>query len=243
MATSRKRSQTPEEELIIYELEQGLDINRIRFLVYGESGVGKTRFASTWPKPLFIDLDDGMASVDIPVHRVGITDFSQLFSLHEYLASAPKEFGTIVIDTLNEAQVLGLTHTVNSYPSIRRPYDSLASQSDYGKMLSDFDDLMRRYKALPIHIVCVTQVTGKEFETDKIIPALIGKNTARQICRMMDEIGYLYLDDNGVPTMSFHLAEYIGKDRSGKLPATIQSPTYPKLAKYWGTVSKTQKRG
>lgn len=34
-----------------------------RVLVYGNAGSGKTRFASTFPKPLFIDTDKGMRSI------------------------------------------------------------------------------------------------------------------------------------------------------------------------------------
>jgi hypothetical protein len=55
--------------------------HRVRMLVYGESGIGKTRFASTWPHTLFVDIDDGMASVDAPCHRVPIRDIAEVFDI------------------------------------------------------------------------------------------------------------------------------------------------------------------
>ncbi len=241
MKAKQQQPEAEQEDLVIEQLEGGgFNPDRVRFLIYGESGVGKTRFASTWPNVLFLDIDDGLASVDIPVDRLRITDWVQLRMAYEFLSTQEHDYKTIVVDSLNEAQALALANTVESFPNIRRPYDSLAAQSDYGKMLSDFDNMVRALKSLPIHIVFVAQVTGKEFETDVIQPQLIGKHTARNITRMMDIVGYMYREDQN-PIMAFSLSEFTSKDRSGCLPNTMQNPTYNKIAQYWAAKSKAQK--
>lgn len=246
MKAKQKQDPEPEQEqapdLVVEQLPGGgFDPNRVRFLVYGESGVGKTRFASTWPDVLFLDIDDGLSSVDVPVDRLRITEWVHLRMAFEYLSSQEHDYKTVIVDSLNEAQALALTNTVESFPNIRRPYDSLAAQSDYGKMLSDFDNMVRALKSLPIHVVFVAQVTGKEFETDIIQPQLIGKHTARNVCRMMDIVGYMYREEQ-TSVMGFSLSEFTSKDRSGCLPNTIQNPNYSKLAQYWATKSKPNKR-
>jgi len=229
------------QDLIIEQLTGGgFNPDRVRFLVYGESGVGKTRFSATWPNPLFLDIDDGLASVDQPVDRLRITEWPQLRMAFEYLSTQEHDYKTIIVDSLNEGQALALADTVSSFPNIRRPYDSLAAQSDYGKMLSDFDNMVRALKSLPIHVVFVAQVTGKEFETDIIQPQLIGKHTARNICRMVDIVGYMYREDQD-PVMAFSLSEFTSKDRSGCLPTSIQNPSYSKLAQYWAAKTKLKR--
>lgn len=212
----------------------GFNPDRIRTLVYGESGVGKTRFFSTWPKPLFIDLDDGMASVTTQVDRIGVTDWADIEAIYQFLLEGEHGYKTIVIDSVNELQLLALRATVQNFPNVKRSYNSLAGQSDYGKMLADVDETIRWFKGLPIHLGLIAQVAPKEFDTDIVVPQLLGKQSARNYCRMMDVVGYMYREEDK-PTLAFNLAEFTSKDRSGALPPTITNPTYKRLARYWST--------
>lgn len=223
------------DELIIEQLQGGdFTSNRIRFLVYGESGVGKTRFACTWPRPIVVDADDGLASVDWAVDRIRVNHWENIFAVLSYLDSeeAQEDYNTVVVDSLNELQTLALDYVVEQFPGIRRPYDSLASQSDYGKMLNDFDDVIRRFKALPYNLVLVGQVGSRQYEDEVIIPQLVGKHTARNVCRMMDEVGYMYRD-GGEVSMGFNMEMFTSKDRSGVLPEVVEEPSYEKLAEIW----------
>ncbi len=215
----------------------GFDPNHVRTLIYGESGVGKTRLASTWPNPFFCDVDKGMASVDLPVARQEIDDWNELNDVYAWLANErPKEFGTIVLDSLNEAQTVSMIDTVANFPTIHRSYDSLPSQSDYGKMLHDFDRMIRAFCRLPYNIVLVAQTTTRQFDTDLIMPQLIGKNTSRNITRMMDIVAYLFHAEDSEMTVSaaFNAVHYVTKDRSGRLPNVLEQPSHKKMAKYWG---------
>lgn len=240
--------QTTAVETLDFEIENldagGFDPNRVRIMVYGESGVGKTRFAATWPSPFFVDMDDGLASVDTPVARVPVsvdTYADRIWSIYDYLATGEHPYKTIILDSLNEAQAFGLKSTVAAFPSVRRPYDSLAGQSDYGKMLADFDDVLRYYKSLPYHLILIAQVQSREFDTDLVQPQLIGKSTARNVARMVDVVGYMYRDGDANLNMSFKASDYVTKDRSGKLPATMQNPSYKAMASFWSPTKQATK--
>lgn len=247
MAKKKKEEvvEAPVEEEIL-EIETltgvgGFNPDRVRMMVYGESGIGKTRFASTWPNVLFLDIDDGMASVTEPVDRIFIEEWDQMWDAFMYLSEEPDHgYTTVVVDSLNEAQVLALQHTVREYPGMRRAYDSLASQSDYGKMLADFDSMARYFKSLPIHLVLIGQVGDKLYDTDVIKPQLIGKHSARNICRMMDIVGYMYRE-KGEPVIGFNLEEFVCKDRSGRLPESVTKPTHRKLSRHWAPSKGTKK--
>lgn len=216
----------------------GFNKNEIKFLVYGESGVGKTVFSSTWPNPVFFDIDKGMASVKREVHRFPIDAWEDLVEAVELIANNKHPFQTLVVDSLNELQKLAMRNVIKTYPGIRRSYDNLASLSDYGKMLDDYDKMIRFIRSLPFNVVFIGQVAAREYETDPVQPQLTGKQSARDLCRMMDIVGYLDKADSeggGAKTriMTFDAVNFVTKDRSGVLPARVDNPTYKVLSGFW----------
>lgn len=210
---------------------------QVKFLVYGESGVGKTVFSSTWPKPIFLDIDKGMASVKREVHRIEINSWEDLMESIDFLSHETHPFETVVLDSLNELQYLTMRNVLSSFPTIRRSYDSLPSVSDYGKMLDDFDARVRDLKALPLNIVLIAQVAPRAYETDPVQPQFTGKSTARNLSRMMDIIGYLDKRESSegpkMRIMTFDAVNYVTKDRSDVLPQMVENPTYDKLLSFW----------
>lgn len=223
-------------EIGIEKLAQGgFNPDRVRFLVYGDSGAGKTTFAATWPNPLFLDIDDGLASVKHPVDRVFINDWDKLLDVFWFLADSEHPYDTIILDSLNEAQRLAMDKTLEEFPEIRRSYGSLPSMSDYGKALDDFDRMVRSFKALPLNVVLIAQTTSKQFEQDVIKPQLTGKQTANNITRMMDIVGYLYKVEGGAQgrILTFDAVDYVTKDRSAMLPVNIENPRHADLYRYW----------
>ena len=238
-----------EEFGIVLEEREGLfNLDQVRFLVYGESGSGKTVFASTWPDTVFLDIDKGMSSITRKVNRIPInsamkqTAWESLVRAVNYLERTDlHDFKTVVVDSLNEMQVIAMDHVIEKFPEVRRPYKNLASQSDYGKMLDDFDKEVRRLRGLPMHVVFICQVAPQQYETDVIQPQLVGKHSSRNVARMVDVIGYLYKQEGGEGTgdrkknrvMVFDAVNHVTKDRSDLLPNTIINPTFGELYAHW----------
>lgn len=213
------------------------DPDRVRFLVYGVSGVGKTRFACGWNTPFVINIDDGLASVDWEVTDQPVTNKYELEQVMRFLETEAHQYDTIVLDSLPELQHLLMDDIILNFPGVRRAYNDLASQSDYGKMLADFDDIVRRLKGLQRNIVLIANVQNIEQTTDMVKPQLIGKATADTLCRMMDIVGFMQpteLHDGSRATeMILYSSQHICKDRSGKLPSKVIEPTYKKLVEIW----------
>lgn len=214
--------------------------NQVKFLAYGESGVGKTVFASSWPGAVFLDIDKGMASVSRKVYRIPISTWDQLEQAERFLAHEEHPFKTVVVDSLNELQWLKMRTLLKDFPKIRRAYVDLPSQSDYGKMLDDYEVMVRKLKALSMNIVYICNVSSQQYETDLVQPQLVGKNSARNLARMMDIIGYLYKVESGGEDeerksriMVFDAVQYVTKDRSDVLPELLTNPTYAGLYEHW----------
>lgn len=212
-----------------------------KILIFGETGTQKTRMASTFPNVIFADADHGMSSVSEQVDKVYIHDdergFKELQALYDFLVAGGHEYETVVLDTLNEIQRIIMRFTIDEYTHIRRSYGNLPGQSDYGKMLYEFMELTRNFISLPMRVVLLAQTTTQQFETDVLGPQLIGKNTARELARKMDVIGYIYKaageQDATVPEIAFDSPQYVTKDRSNRLPTVLQNPTYQRVSAFW----------
>lgn len=218
----------------------GFNKDRLRFFIYGESGSGKTVAASTFPRPLFLDLEDGMASVTRDVDSIRITTWEELYSALDFVVNEDHEYQTVILDSLNEVQALFLKYVVEAYPAVKRSYKALPGMSDYGFMISEVDSVVRVLKALPIHVVFLAQVRAREYDTDMVMPQLIGKNSSQNICRLMDIVGYLYKQEaNGSTTRhaAFDVTNFVTKDRSGRLPPIVEIRSrdsfYEDVTQFW----------
>lgn len=74
-------------------------------LLYGEHGSGKTTLASTFPRPIFIDIEGGSDDLDVSrTERIkSYMDFEAAIS---WLITNENQFGTVVIDSMDWLEAL-----------------------------------------------------------------------------------------------------------------------------------------
>lgn len=72
-----------------------------KVMIYGTAGVGKSTLASQFPSPLFLDLEGGLNYMDVA--RTPLLDTADKFyaTILELLREKPKEYKTIVVDSLD----------------------------------------------------------------------------------------------------------------------------------------------
>lgn len=208
-------------------------------LIYGPSGAGKTVFASTWPNPIFIDLEDGMGSVSnavgrFPVPGARITKWDEVVGFINYLEVNPtEEYQTLVVDSLNELQFLATKRVVSDYSRVNRQYDDQPTLADFGKSLNDLEKMVRRILQLPYNVVITCADEGRALETDLVRPMLVGKKTATTMCRLVDIVGYMALGsaDGGKVShdLWFSRPYHVTKDRSSRLPVSVSNPNWAQL--------------
>lgn len=210
---------------------------RMKILLHAPSGIGKTRFASTFPKPIFFDLEDGTSSVDKDVAVVGMAQFRSnnafnpqlLMDYLDWLATPEaKEYETVVIDSITELQEQFMQVTIPKHNDPRRAYGDWAAY---------VRTLMTKLRALPKHFIVIARTkAGDNFEgTENMLLPQISPAAWTNVPSLADYGFYMTRKKVGlgnaakmVPVLVTQATNAWTKTRK-LLPAEINDPTFDTL--------------
>lgn len=211
--------------------------SRIKALLHSPSGIGKTRLASTFPKPIIFDLEDGTSSVTEQVPVIAMEQFRQngkfvpqlVMDYLDWLATPEaKDIETVVIDSLTELQ--------EQFLQVVMPTKSDPRQA-YGEWNSYTRTLMTKLRALPKHfvVICRTKM-GETFEgTENMLLPQISPAAWTNVPALVDYGFFLTRKKEGigpaakiVPVLVTQSSSAWTKTRK-PLPVEIVSPTFEKL--------------
>lgn len=172
----------------------------VNALIYGESGVGKTTWASTAPKPiLWLESEGGTSSIapevkkEIDVARVtGLETYREALA---HLLKNPDTYATVVLDSFTESaaailkQIMG--EAVKADPN-RDEFSPLFAE--WGRLTGVMREIARGFRDLPMHTVITAlqredtdELTGRVKVRPRMSPTL-----ADELPGFMDVVGYLY---------------------------------------------------
>jgi AAA domain len=180
-------------------LETLVTQQKLKLLVYGQSGAGKTVFSAGAPKPLFLDFDGKVSSAasyysvhaperlkeisyenmtDLPGQERPFRRFSKLLKqLHEQAAAGKLPYETVVLDSLTLFLDAFMADVIAENPGVKRPNNVPALQ-DYQILNLQFKDVMSKLLALPCHVIVIGHITSEtNQETGRIYwkPLVPGK--------------------------------------------------------------------
>lgn len=93
-------------------IEHGIKPGPAKVVIYGPEGIGKTTFASKFPKPLFLDLDNGSSRLDV-ARVAGLDSYPLVKAALTELSKDPQGYQTIVIDTGDKLEALVIESVLN----------------------------------------------------------------------------------------------------------------------------------
>lgn len=230
------------DKLVDFEDDPG----PMKVLVYGDPGVGKTVFAASAPKPLFIDVERGMRSlknhpeIAKDVQRFPLASMKELEDLFWAIkdGSIGADRQTIVFDTFSALQKKHLDEILlegNKKDHNKNPY--LATQGDYKANTQLLRRLIINFCELDkFHIVVLTHTTeAKDEYTGQLLlrPSLTPKLT-ETFEEVMDVYCYMTSETNGQGETVRRIQVSPGtrvkaKNRIGGLPPVITDPTFNSL--------------
>lgn len=168
---------------------------RIKVLLLGMPSAGKTRSASFWPKPIFVDCEDGLMSVadrKVPYAQIrSYDDMKQMIQILELEAKKPKDkrrFETVVIDTIDAYQRI----VIQEYLKSQRKA-AMSGWQDWGYLDAKMQELLAALFLLPFNVVMnchvkETKVGDDDSSVMVIVPKLKG-DMREQIAGEFDFVG------------------------------------------------------
>lgn len=136
----------------------------VKVLIYGPEGIGKSTFASKFPRPLFVDTEDSTARMD--VRRFEKPDsWEELLAQMSFVHQEPDVCQTLVIDTVDWAETLCAMHVcgrdkkagIEEY-GYGKGYVYLAEE--FGRLMAVCDQIVN--KGINVVLCCHAQM--RKFE-------------------------------------------------------------------------------
>jgi len=227
-------------------------LGKIRALVYGEEGSGKTRFCGTFPNPFFIDSDRGLATIRkvnptahiLPIERGrgAYTTVLKVIKDAVNLAGPFAEGGpladvqTIVLDGYS-ALAEALIYEIVTLEGSRSLTSTKPTWDDYNALKQRLVQITTTTQNLTHHHFVATSwdeiktdETGKETEAG---PLILG-GFSKIVGRYFDEVYYMNMRKvQGEYVYEAHSKKFRGfpaKSRIG-VPAVMEDPTFQTLEK------------
>lgn len=228
---------------------------RLKMVVYGDPGTGKTTFAATaqhhkdTKDVLFLDINKGLLSVAEEselIHEtpdaIEIDKYSEVGEVYEFLAKGDHDYNTVVIDTFTDLQELNLEAIVqeelDQASSRGKKRDGLDDRwrEDYGTSTSQLTRLARNFRDLPMHVIFLAHKrTDQDDQKRETVSPAITPKLQENVIGAVDLCGYFYVsqDEENGDTFTALWAphdKWIAKDRTPgmKLGGTMPNPTVPK---------------
>jgi hypothetical protein len=195
----------------------------MKFVVYGASGVGKTKLLSTAPDPFIISAESGLLSIagsDIPYCEVRTMD--DMEAAYEYAKNCDKQ--TIGLDSLSEIATAVLSDIMKGKSASG---NKMHGEAAYGLLLEKLGPFIRNFRDIPnkhvVFIAKMKKVVDEESGTVTYDPYIPGKALPFDLPYLVDETFCMQIDRKGERFLQTTADRYrVCKDRSGKLDAKEQ---------------------
>lgn len=177
------------------EIRKGRQVKPRRVLIYGDNGWGKSTWAASWPKPLFVNLEDGINDLDVHSTK-RYTTLEEFHGCLSDLIRQEHEYETIVIDTLDWLEKLIFTHVA------KQANKNCVEEIGFGKGYEQVEHNWRRIinglsmlwdRGLHIVMTCHSKIAkfkqpeGESYDYHS--PALHDKGS-EIMCQWCDEVLY-----------------------------------------------------
>lgn len=195
--------------------------SKVRLLVYGAAGSGKTSLIPTLPDPVVFSAEGGLLSIkDANVPFIEIKTMDDLKEAYQWVTESAEaaQFQSVALDSISEIAEVVLASEKATAKDPRQAYGAL--QDVMGSVIRSFRDLPGK------HVYFSAKLDKSQDETGRILysPSMPGNKLGQQLPYFFDLVLALRVekDAEGVPQRALMCESdglWSAKDRSGKLAA------------------------
>lgn len=164
----------------------------IIMLVYGNGGVGKSTFASTAPKPLLVDCENGskyfgLRGIKLDVaHISGWSDMQGIFDI-----AKSGEYETIIIDPIGELMEKLKNFMVAKADRKLVQSDGSPSMAGWGWLKDTMRSTLKIIRDSGVNLLIVAHVDEKEVEGVLVKRPKIMTKISEELIAFVDVVGYM----------------------------------------------------
>ena len=180
---------------MIYSKEQlSFKNEKLCIILGGVAGIGKTTLALSAPKPLLIDLDNGIKRV-APRFRKDTDIVSSYEELINDLNGDLSAYETIVVDT--GGRLLEFLKPVVIKENIKNGQtDGTLSLKGYGAVAKKFSDIIKLIKAKGKHLILIFHATEVQLQNDTLgLRIDIEGKTKNEVWKDCDIGGFIVMEN------------------------------------------------
>lgn len=214
----------------------------VMMMVYGLGGVGKTTFASSFPKPLLLDFENGAKyfkergiNIDVSVLKTWLTDEDK-----KQLGASIAKYETIIVDPIGEAMEKLINGDSVKGAKYRQSGGDL-TMAGWGEVKKQMRNFIKWLRDTGKNVVIVAHVGEKMDEETMVKRPLIATKLSEELIAMVDIVGYMQVisvdgEAKRVIKVDGSDNKIISKDRTGKLTAkgNFIKPEYEYIAELLG---------
>lgn len=208
---------------------------RLKALIYGPAGCGKTVTALQFPSPFVIDGEKGTvhygADFNFQVDDTSSVDF--LMEDINDLIEDPGDAKTLVVDPITVFMDNLLIDYSKKLKIKKGNPDYELQPSDHGPLKQRRKDLIDKMLSLDLNLVCTARIKQKYKQDGKnfMIPDGVEPDVPKEIPYMFDTIIRIEISPDGITRIA-----HCEKDRTNKLPKEFVF-TYDAMVEYLGISS------
>jgi phage nucleotide-binding protein len=187
---------------------------KLKAMIYGQAGMGKSTMAVSAPKPLLLDFDGGAHRINYNHHcdTVPIKNWGEAI---EVIREDLSDYDTIVVDTIGKMMDYIISHVCNG---------AIPAMRDWNKINAEFSTFTRNLSALNKNLIFVAhRDVRKEGDETVFVPALREKSYTT-IVSELDLLGYIEAKGS-TRTITFNPTSRNDGKNTCNLPSVINIPT------------------
>ena len=130
----------------MFEINKGKLYKAQKVVLYGPEGIGKSLFASKFPEPVFIDTEGSTNNMDV-ARLPKPSSWTILLQEIQYVKQNPTMMKTLVIDTIDWAEMLCVNHVCAQYgkkgiEDFGYGNGYVYAKEEFGRMLNQLNDVI-----------------------------------------------------------------------------------------------------
>lgn len=202
-------------------------------LVYGQGGVGKSTFASSAPKPIMADCENGAKYFGLRGIKMDVALIERWSDVNDFFMQVKgSDYETVVIDPIGELMDKLKVHLLEQKDAKLVQRDGSLTMAGWGYMKDKMRAFIKACRDLNKHLIIVAHLVEKDDDGRIVKRPMVATKISEELINMVDVVGYFTVVRSGDEDKRVIYVQpsdrYEAKDRTQQLGPIVE-PDFTKI--------------